>query len=253
MTDLHSHILPHFDDGAKSNEEALALIRMELLDNVTTVAFTPHFHLERRTLTEFLAQREKVAEAFLKYLPDDGSKLRFLKGAEVRLTPELLQCEDKQNLCYTGTRYMLVELPMMYSEWIPDVLYKLRLSRIIPVIAHVERYQYMQKNAEILYDLVSEGAITQVNAASIVKRGVERRLIFKYMKYGLVHLVASDTHSVAHRPPMVKKAMDVVSGKFGEDYARYLADNGDQIAEDQDLELMEAVRPVRKWSFNNIR
>lgn len=252
MVDLHSHILPGIDDGAKDLQESLQLIRMELSAGVDTIAVTPHYHYEHRTMPEFLSQRAKAQVILNNALSLGSAKVTIVTGAEVYLTPQLLRNRDKARLCYAGTHYMLVEFPMSgYSEWIPEVLYQLELDGITPVIAHVERYPFIRGKPAILYDLVHAGALAQVNAESVIEPGMTSRTVFHFIRYNLVHVIATDTHSVKRRPPLLHQAKAMIERKLGGEYTQYFEVNSQSIIDDGEPELMDAVNPKssRFWSF----
>jgi protein-tyrosine phosphatase len=243
MVDLHSHILPGIDDGAKDLNEAVSLIKMELSCGVDTVAATPHFNFEHDHIEEFILKRHKALRSLKNALALMGIDVKISEGAEVYLSPRILEDRLKNQLCYSGTNYMLVEFPMAsFPEWIPQVLYRLKLEGITPVIAHVERYPYIQKHPDILYDIVNAGSITQVNAASLVLDSRKmRNIIFKYMKHNMIHIIASDAHSVNHRPPVIDKAMQVIEKKFGSEMAKYYKINSEAIIANRQRELLETV------------
>ena len=72
---------------------------------------------------------------------------------------------------------------------------------MIPILAHIERYPYIAENPKLLADWLDAGVLTQVNAASLLEKGEYRKAVQKYIQWGMVHLMASDTHSVDKRPP----------------------------------------------------
>jgi len=243
MVDLHSHVLPDIDDGAKDLSEAVNLIRMELSCGVDTIVATPHFNFEHDHIEEFILKRQKALKSLKDALTSIDIDVNIIEGAEVYLSPRILEDRLKNELCYSGTNYMLVEFLMeRFPEWIPQVLYRLKLEGITPVIAHVERYPYIQKHPDILYHIVDAGSITQVNAASLVLDSHKmRNIIFNYMKHNLIHIIASDAHSVNHRPPVIDKAMQVIEKKFGSEIAEYYKFNSEAIIANRQLELLESV------------
>jgi protein-tyrosine phosphatase len=243
MVDLHSHILPDIDDGAKDLDEAVSLIKMELSCGIDTIVATPHFDFEHDHIEEFLLKRQNALKSLKNTLTLMDIDVKISEGAEVYLSPRILEDKLKNQLCYAGTNYMLVELPMVsFPEWIPQVLYQLKLEGITPVIAHVERYPYIQKHPDILYDIVNAGSITQVNAASLVLDSHKmRNIIFNFMKHNLIHIIASDAHSVNHRPPVIDKAMQVIEKRFGNEMTEYFKINSEAIVANLELELLEAV------------
>lgn len=251
MVDLHSHILQCFDDGSKSIEETIKLIEMEIDNGVNTIALTPHFISKHYSISEFLKKRNAYIENLKTILSDLEVNINITAGAEVKLSPELLDEPDLSKLCYTNTGFMLVELPMScYGDWIPETLYELRLRDITPVIAHVERYSYIFNHVELLYDLISSGSITQVNADSIISANYQlRSFIHNLIKHNLLHIIATDAHSVAHRPPRLQTAMQVIEKRYGQEVAVYLKNNSEDIINDRIPDLMEPIN-IRKRLFS---
>ena len=128
MTDLHTHILPGIDDGSRTVDESISLLKAELESGVHTVALTPHFRSNTMAQSEFLKQRESAYEQLLEAVRQNGLRISFVLGAEVEFSPELLRL-DLDSLCYEDTKTLLVELPMFhYNPFTCDVFYKLLLK-----------------------------------------------------------------------------------------------------------------------------
>ena len=116
---------------------------------------------------------------------------------------------------------MLVELPDYYQpDWVSEVLYGLHLDGITPVVAHVERYPYLMKYPQKLYEIICGEALTQINADTLIYGGARiRSKLFRLMEHDLVHIIATDTHSVMHRPPNLRCARNMIIDRYGEDVA----------------------------------
>ncbi|HEX2939273.1 MAG TPA: CpsB/CapC family capsule biosynthesis tyrosine phosphatase, partial [Ruminiclostridium sp.] len=234
MVDLHSHILPNVDDGSKSMEESLRLIQLEQANGVEAIAFTPHFRYEYGKISDFAKKRDNAHQNLLKEMRENRIDMPTFLGAEVYLYPEIVYDADKDKLTIGGTDYMLVELSMTsYYDWVPRILYNLKLDGIIPIIAHVERYPYLRNKPELLYDLVSAGAVAQVNARSIAEKSKSRDIVWNFIENNLVHIIATDTHSVKHRPPYMKEAMVQIDKKFGSEYTQYFVENSRTITQNK--------------------
>lgn len=229
MTDLHCHILPCIDDGAQDLETAVELLRKERADGVRNIIFTSHFNYERTALQHFIAKRQEVFEKLLMTLGEEAKDFNFQLGAEVFFSPGL--CElDIRKLCLGDTDYMLIEFPTSHKpHFIRHTLYKIQSQGIIPIIAHVERYPYVMKDLAILYDWVAAGAYAQVNADSILLKRKNAGLILKLIKWNLVHIIATDAHSLAGRSPQMKLAFHIVEKKAGRDISEKLQKNANDI------------------------
>ena len=243
MTDLHCHILPGIDDGAKSASDAAALLRLEVANSITSIAFTPHFNPEHQSVPEFCARREAALCTLHSTLRTEFPALSCKLGAEVAFSPRLLDLELGP-LCYEGTPYLLIELPMSYyPQWAKDVFYRLGLAGYFPVLAHVERYRYFREQPELLYDLVSAGALTQVNAASFLGDKKLQQLMLQLVRWELVHVVATDAHSMGKRPPRLREAMLLLRDEFGAQVPNRLARNADELFAGYELDVPTPTKP----------
>ena len=233
MVDLHCHILPGIDDGAKTVSDSIQLIQKEIEDGVDTIAVTPHYYGHKRTINEFLEQRLASYKILIRELKEHNIKVNLKLGCEVYFTPTFLKNADKHKLCYEGTHYLLIEFPIQdYYDWIPNAIYQLELEKIVPVIAHIERYPFIQSHPERVSELVDYGAVIQTNADSIIHILGRQRLL-NWIANDFIHLVATDTHSVKKRPPNLFKAMKIIEHKLGVKKAKGLINNAYRILENE--------------------
>ena len=149
LYDLHSHILPGVDDGAKTADDSLVLINRLKRAGVTDICLTPHYYTHRESLADFDKRRQEAFRNF-KFMVEDDVTLHL--GAEVYVTKYLFSNEeDLKTVCYEGTNYMLTEFA--YSSTFKDESLTL-ISKLInnysirPVLAHVERYPYLLKHPQ---------------------------------------------------------------------------------------------------------
>jgi Capsular polysaccharide biosynthesis protein len=219
------------DDGAEDIDEAVSLINMEISDGVDTIALTPHFQFEYERVTDFVVRRNHAYETLICALDKLGIHVNIIPGAEVMISPLILQEPNLRELCYSGTNYILIEFPLdTYYQWIPHVLYHLKVQGITPVIAHVERYPYITRCPDILRNIINYGCLTQVNASSLVMESRRvRNFVIDCIKQDLIHTIATDTHSVRHRPPVLSRALTFIESKIGYQSAESLKQNGNEI------------------------
>ena len=213
MIDMHTHVLPDLDDGAKNEQEAAKLLRLEYAQGVHELVFTPHYYGKKRSVERFLAERNKVADKLQEYVPT-GMKTRL--GAEVYLTG--VNDPDNESLCalaIEGTKCVLVELPFD-DRWSKNLLLKLygfiADTGYQPIIAHVERYREIVKNPTLLNFLVKMGCYIQLNTGAFLDKHT-RKLAFMLLKHGLVHCLGTDTHNETKRPPDYEQAQELVKAK----------------------------------------
>ena len=213
MIDLHSHILPGIDDGASDIEESLTLLRAELSDGVDIVALTPHYVTQRESLDRFLNKREQAYASLTEAAKDIPVKL--LLGAELTFASDLA-ARDLDALCIIGTKALLIELPEARCPLTAqEVFYSLKRNGFVPIAAHIERCSYIISDADMLDDLLLCGVLMQVNADTLLGGGKIRKRILELIESRRIHIIATDTHSMKQRPPMLGKAMALVKKKLG--------------------------------------
>lgn len=230
IADVHSHILPGIDDGSASPEESVALITMLQEQNVPWAAATPHFYPHRDHPDRFLERREKAAEKLKGILEEKGIEFPIIPGAEVYYYPGMSDSDALTRLTLGGSPYILVEMPM--SPW-TDVMFR-ELTQIrekqglIPVIAHVDRYIRPLRHHGIPARLEKMPVLVQANASFFLRPGT-RSMALGMLKKGQIHLLGSDCHNTAHRPPRLGEAVELIRRKLGESVLLTLAENAKDI------------------------
>ena len=209
MYDLHCHILPNIDDGPSSVEETRIMLEIAAQEGIKVIAATHHFNEEELTVADYLELHGTYYKHIQSVLEGLKSNIQIVTGAEVMISPFLLQLNELHNLCINGSRYLLIELPMMdVPEYTQGVIYNLRIKGITPIIAHPERNRWIMENPALLIPLIELGTLIQVNSGSITGdfgRNIKRCVKF-LVKHNMVHLVATDAHSADKRPPRIRKA-----------------------------------------------
>ena len=203
MVDLHTHILPHIDDGASSFEEALDMLKLMIENGVTTVVATPHFNFEKNDIDEFIHKRKDSMVELKTLSNEDNLPIRILSGAELMFTPNL-DNYDLNEFTIEETDYLLIELSTRRNE--PDLestLSAIIANGYIPILAHIERYSYLIQNSQRLVELIDMGVIMQINAKSLYSKK-DYPFIKKMMSNNLVHIISSDAHDMQKRKPNMK-------------------------------------------------
>ena len=195
MIDLHCHILPGIDDGAKNPKEAGQMLAMERSSGVDAMILTPHFDSEVLTVDSFLMRREAAWKMISSFA---GQRIRL--GAEVRYRENLLS-QDLSKLTMGGTDYLLLELPgRRYPAYAVRVVEELLGMGLIPMFAHVERCAYFREEPNLLKQLIDLGAVAQVSAAALFDKR-DRGFSLGCMRHKLAQIVVSDAHDTAERKP----------------------------------------------------
>jgi len=254
--DLHSHILPGFDDGAQDDEQALAMARMAAADGVGRVVATPH-SVDGVWVQLPSAVREAAAR-LQEACREQGLDLEIVPGLEVYIAPDLPRRIVREPGCTLGgTRYLLLEFPLQqYPHYVEQTVFELQVAGFMPIIAHPERYTEVIKDPSLIYTLVERGALTQVTAASLV--GVFGSEVQEtaqlFVTHGLTHVIASDAHGTGHRSPVLSEAVATVAELVGEDRARAMVtETPARILADERIHVSPPEplprRKRRRWRF----
>ena len=227
MIDIHCHILPGIDDGARDMAASLEMLRIAESEGISRMVLTPHIQFGRfdNTLDDIQARltvlQQEAANA--------GIGIELRAAAEVHLDADILPLIEQDLLPlygqFEGQRYLLLELPHHAVPAGTDMLVKfLRSQNITPVIAHPERNRELQQNPVMLKTLVRLGCWFQITAGSITGQfGRDAKDLAEHcLAEGYCHVVATDAHNVQYRPPVLKAARERVVELLGEDQAQTL-------------------------------
>ena len=222
MYDLHSHILPGVDDGARSVEETVAMARVAADNGTTVILATPHSKdVNENWSADYVRKLVRDVNAELQ---SNGIELTLLPGMETHLELYLPEwVTDGRALPINDTRYILVELPFFgHPNYAEEVLFQLQLQGLTPVLAHPERIEVIQNNPDMLAGFVRRGMLSQITAGSLLGYFGEdvRRFTVGIMERGLVHVIASDAHFAdGPRSPKLLPGVEAAAKIVGEERA----------------------------------
>jgi len=221
MVDLHCHILPGLDDGAKTIEDSLAMAEDAIADGITHLVCTPHANPQYRfDFSKVQAAREELQKRV-------EGRLTVATGCDFHLDHEnfTLLKKDPAPYCINQKDYLLVEFnEFSIPPAMDQTLHELQLMGLRLIITHPERNGILRTQPERLQAWVRMGCYTQVTAGSltgIFGPGVQEDA-WMWIRQGLVHFVSSDGHNTARRPVKLRFAFDVIAGERGEALARAL-------------------------------
>jgi protein-tyrosine phosphatase len=276
MIDLHAHILPQLDDGAESLEESIEMCRISHKDGVRTIVATPHilpgvYTNNRSTILAKVQElNEAIAECRLRNtecgmknsnsgmsrplnseLRTHHSELPFvvLPGADVHFSSDMLQLCENGGIVTVNDKgqYLMVEFDFQGIPYhAEDVLFRLITKGIIPIITHPERNFEIGQKPQRYGEMIRMGCLGQVTAMSLtggfgsgVKQTAE-----KLLKSGLIHIIASDTHSINRRPPILSAAVREAEKIVGKEEAqRMVTDYPQAILEGRRPNVPEPIKP----------
>ena len=199
MIDIHSHLLPNLDDGSSSIEESLELIKSANDAGVTDIIVTPHYIYNSKYCTS-KEESKKVLEELKKAVKEEKIPVNLYLGNEVFVENDLLELYQKGMFStLNSSHYLFFEMSRFnYYHGIYELLFKLINAGITPILAHPERYVYLQKNPNEAIKLIEHGALLQLNADSYYGAyGKKARDLFILLiKHRCATFIATDTHSL---------------------------------------------------------
>jgi protein-tyrosine phosphatase len=240
MIDLHCHILPGVDDGARSFAEAVAMCRLAAEDGCVAMVATPH----QRRGDWWNSDRRQLAALADQLQTEVGAGFRIYLGGEIHVDSELLEEIEKLPagggvLPLAGSRYLLIEFDQdgTPAEAV-HLVHELVVAGWRPIVAHPEFIPWLAPDPGLVARLVALGAVTQVTAMSVTGDFGRRAQAdaWTLLDAGLVHFLASDAHNLRRRPPGLRRACELIAGRWGEPTARRLAiDNPRAVVENRPL------------------
>lgn len=234
IVDLHCHILPGIDDGSPDLEHSLQLANEAIKDGVTHILATPH-HLDRN----YVNHRNDVLNAVISLqqeLDERNIELKVFPGQEVHINGDLVQRYEDLLGADVRKKYMLLELPHgNVPAYTKRLIFELQKCGTTPVIVHPERNREIQKDPNLLYEFIVQGALAQVTATSYIGGFGEEvaELSRKLVKNKLVQVVASDAHALNGRDFVLHEALLQIGRDFGEEVAYSFEENAENILNSQ--------------------
>ncbi|MBI3811649.1 MAG: capsular biosynthesis protein [Nitrospirae bacterium] len=208
MIDIHCHILPGLDDGARTMDEALSMARIAAADGIQRIVASAHI-----TPGVYDNSPDGIVSAagvFDDRLKEEGIPVRIIPGADVRMTPEMIGNDGSYLRINRDTPYLLFEFPHgLIPPGSDRLVAALRGRGLVPVITHPERNLELQRHPEKLEAFVKMGCLVQITAMSLTGEFGPRALAVseRYLKDGWVDLIATDAHDTIKRPPILSRAV----------------------------------------------
>ncbi|MED1863942.1 tyrosine protein phosphatase [Fictibacillus nanhaiensis] len=254
MIDIHSHILPGIDDGAQTLEDALLMAEAAVKEGITHLYATPHHRNGR-----FENERVSIIQhtnSFNEELRQRKIPLQIIPGQEIRLYKELVDDLERDVLIplHHQSKYLLIEFPSSnVPTYAAEILYELSLRNYTPIIVHPERNSEIMENPDLLYDLIIEGALTQITANSINGSFGKKIMNFSHdlVKANMAHFIASDAHNVSSRGFHLNRAFETIQKQYGVDARYYLQENAELVMKGESV-LIEQPSHIKRKKFLGI-
>lgn len=223
MVDIHSHILPEVDDGARSWEMAEDMCRMAVQDGIEHMVATPHAN------GQFSYDRDWLRDVLNELRQRTGGKPRLSLGCDFHFSAENRERLQKKPHSYTieDSPYLLVEfsdfsVPPTVNGELEELLHR----GLRPIITHPERNPLLQRKPERVLQWTKLGCAVQVTASAITGMwGVKAKKMARWLlECEAVHIVATDCHNIDGRPPILSAARDAIRRDYGQEVSQALTD-----------------------------
>ncbi len=221
MIDFHSHILPGIDDGSKNLEQSIAMVNEAKKVGFTKIISTSHY------MENYYECNEKDRRQLLKKVQENVQGIELILGNEIYITNNIIELlQNGQASSINGTKYVLFEFPLIATRPMNDkeVIYRLVENGYVPIIAHPERYPFIQENPDYLFELEEMGALFQSNYGSIIGMyGLKAKKTLKILlKNNLISFFGSDVHRPEQvynkMPKIIKKLKKIISNEEFEEF-----------------------------------
>ncbi len=234
MIDFHSHILPQIDDGSKSYNETIEMLEEAKNAGFEKIISTSHY------IEKYYEINEEQRLQLLKNINFQDIKLYL--GSEIYVTNEIVQLlKDKKASTINNSRYVLYELPM-HSKNMNDkeIIYRIVENGYVPIIAHPERYSYVQESPEYVEELAEMGALFQSNYGSIIGMYGEKakKTVKKLLKQNLIHFLGSDVHRPEQIYPKISKILKKLNKIVSQEKLEELTTlNAQKVLNDEEIDI----------------
>ncbi|MHA7138184.1 tyrosine-protein phosphatase [Rossellomorea arthrocnemi] len=254
MIDIHSHILPGIDDGAKTIYNSIDMAKQAVSEGIHTIIATPHHRNGKydNVKSDILPLVKEVNDRF----KEEGINLEVLPGQECRIYGEILEDYQKGDILPLNqvSQYIFIEFPSSsVPRFTERLLYDIQVEGLMPIIVHPERNAELMERPEKLYKLVQGGAATQLTASSLV--GYFGKNVQKFsqqmIQANLTHFIASDAHNIHNRTFKMEEAMDYIEKKYGIDMVYYFTENAELLVDGKNI-YKEIPELIKKKKFLGI-
>lgn len=217
MIDFHSHIIPNIDDGSRSIDETIELVKEAKEAGFNGIILTSHY-IENYYETD-VHERDVWVKAISENIHAKELGIDIYLGNEIYITNNIIELlKDGKASTINDGCYILFEMPFHQEPMdLYNVIYSMQENKLIPVLAHPERYLFVQKEPEIIYDLIEKGVLMQSNYGSILGQyGQKAQFILeKLLENNMVHFLGSDVHRPNTIYKRIPEALDKIEAIIG--------------------------------------
>ena len=219
MIDIHSHRLNNIDDGSRSIEETFNLIKEAKSVGFDAIVSTSHY-MEGYYETN-VPEREVWRKAIYENLQAKNIDIDLFLGNEIYMSENIIKLlEERKASTINDTSYVLFELPLNVEPLnLYDIIYEMQQYKLVPILAHPERYSFVQKEPELVYDLVEKGVLMQANYGSIIGQyGKKAEMtVRKFFEGNMIHMLGTDVHRQNTIYPKIPQILSELNTLIGEE------------------------------------
>ena len=255
MIDFHNHFLPNVDDGPKSIEETIDMLRFAHNQGITEVVQTVHYQHPKMDgkNVEYKFLKEKIKET-QRLIKQQNLNIKLHLSAEVFYLPNLVKLIDNPLLTIGNKKFMLIEFtPSIYPTGYEEQFFELQNAGVTPIIAHPERYRFIKNDITILDKWIDRGYIIQIDAGSVIGQfgKIIKNFSLKMIKNGYVHILGSDSHNNKKRNFCLKECYELIKKLFSFELVELLNQNSELLLKGESLKKVKNKSNIlSKKSFN---
>lgn len=247
MVDIHCHILPGIDDGPKTYDESLKMVEQAVNQGIKTIIATPHY-----PYGDYQYEKEEVfekVETLQEKIDEAGLTCCIYPGMELYLFPGIIKKIDQNKVIplLQKSKYLLVEFPLdSFSRSLINILHEINIRGYTPIIAHPERYNFMQHNSLVINEILQYNILMQINADSILGNNGQKakKIAIELIKQNLVSFIASDGHSSKWRNVKLSEAIAVLEKNIKFNLLEKIINNSRKVINEQEID-----RSINKYEF----
>lgn len=255
MIDLHSHIIPKIDDGSGSIEETFNILKEAVNNGFTDIISTSHY-IENYYEAD-VEERKAWINALQMNLNEKKIPINLHIGTEAYASLEIKKLVKENKIAtLNNSRYLLFELPMNSKpKYLEKIIYNVLDLKLVPIIAHPERYIYVQQDPNMLIELINKGVLFQSNFGSVV--GVygksAKNTVEKLLKSDMIHFLGTDTHKQNTIYPIINEILNKLEKTIGRSKIEELTETNPRLVlENKRMEVKEP-KEIKKSFFEKIK
>ena len=249
MIDVHSHIVFGVDDGSRTIEESIEIIKEAYKAGFKKIVATPHY-MEEYYENDAKEIRKRIVE-IQNHLKEINCNIEILQGNEIYIADNMTELlENQKATTLNNQQYVLFELPLNAEVMnLNSVVYQILEIGGVPILAHPERYPFVQKDPNVLIPLIEKGVLMQSNYGSIIGqyRKAAQITIKKMLEHNMVHFLGSDVHRPQTIYPKIHECMEEIEKIVGKENLELIttinpnkAINGEKIEIDEPIPINES-------------